>query len=468
MNELREVKIGKTFSEIKNLAIRHFQKREVQIPSGFTSGEFNELRNSFIRELSVYLNKDISGKPLIVTGHQPEFHHPGILWKDFLACRIASDVDGVALHISVDTDEFEIGLSYPVLFSPDEAAKKHFVIPSDKYGIFLNSRLTSDDRKKLKTHIKEANENAVNFLIGDSLALAQKSLLEIENSIDASGDISGFLEKQRVGFLNEMGVSIRSIPVSFLASLPAFKLFSGKVSERLPVFIEAFNRSLHEYRVLHKIKNPAQPLPEIREGDMPFWVLDKDSGKRLHVPQNAFDDQLIPRAITLTMFIRIFLADFFIHGTGGGRYEAISDNVLLQFFGTGFCDYTISTATMNLTPKEKFPLDFPDEKEIENAIRDLKHSPEKFLPSGHPLALEKRELLIKFKDPAFSKKDLHVQLTCLNEKMSNLLTQEKIRWEKEKLNFPKNHHAAEVFHSRDFPYFYYNVRELYEYSGKLG
>ena len=128
MSELLEVKVGKSFSDIKRIAKLHFQESISEIPDGFSSEEFKELKHSFIRELSIYLGKDIAGKPLIVTGHQPEFHHPGIVWKDFLAHRIASDIGGEALHLSVDTDELEIGLYYPIAYSGNEFVKKHFLI----------------------------------------------------------------------------------------------------------------------------------------------------------------------------------------------------------------------------------------------------------------------------------------------------------------------------------------------------
>jgi hypothetical protein len=41
-----------------------------------------------------------------------------------------------------------------------------------------------------------------------------------------------------------------------------------------------------------------------------------------------------PRALTLTMFVRLFLADLFLHGIGGALYDQITDGLLGELFGT--------------------------------------------------------------------------------------------------------------------------------------
>ena len=42
--------------------------------------------------------------PLIVTGHQPELFHPGVLAKNFATSRLASRSGGVGLNLIVDND----------------------------------------------------------------------------------------------------------------------------------------------------------------------------------------------------------------------------------------------------------------------------------------------------------------------------------------------------------------------------
>ena len=39
------------------------------------------------------------------------------------------------------------------------------------------------------------------------------------------------------------------------------------------------------------------------------------------------------RALTTTMFARLFLADLFIHGIGGGIYDELTDRIIERYYG---------------------------------------------------------------------------------------------------------------------------------------
>ena len=45
-----------------------------------------------------------SDRPLILTGHQPGFVHPGVWLKNFAAARLAKDAGGVAISLVIDSD----------------------------------------------------------------------------------------------------------------------------------------------------------------------------------------------------------------------------------------------------------------------------------------------------------------------------------------------------------------------------
>ena len=52
--------------------------------------------------------------PLVVTGHQPTFFHPGIWLKHLVVDRVARETGGIGLSMSVDTDTpQEIGADVP-------------------------------------------------------------------------------------------------------------------------------------------------------------------------------------------------------------------------------------------------------------------------------------------------------------------------------------------------------------------
>jgi len=42
--------------------------------------------------------------PLLFTGHQPQLFHPGVWFKNFLLGRLAKEVDGLGIHLLIDSD----------------------------------------------------------------------------------------------------------------------------------------------------------------------------------------------------------------------------------------------------------------------------------------------------------------------------------------------------------------------------
>ena len=56
---------------------------------------------------------------------------------------------------------------------------------------------------------------------------------------------------------------------------------------------------------------------------MPRHWLPEHSGK----PDSR---ALRPRALTLTLFARLCVADFFIHGIGGGKYDEVTDRIIRE------------------------------------------------------------------------------------------------------------------------------------------
>ena len=56
--------------------------------------------------------------------------------------------------------------------------------------------------------------------------------------------------------------------------------------------------------------------------------------------------RLSPRALTLTTFLRLLVADQFVHGIGGGRYDQVTDLLIARHFGMTPPRFAVTTATM--------------------------------------------------------------------------------------------------------------------------
>ncbi|HEY8749595.1 MAG TPA: hypothetical protein VIM11_16550, partial [Tepidisphaeraceae bacterium] len=56
--------------------------------------------------------------------------------------------------------------------------------------------------------------------------------------------------------------------------------------------------------------------------------------------------RLAPRALTLTAVLRLFVADQFVHGIGGGQYDQVLDTLITSHFGIEPPRFSVTTATL--------------------------------------------------------------------------------------------------------------------------
>ena len=71
-----------------------------------------------------------------------------------------------------------------------------------------------------------------------------------------------------------------------------------------------------------------------------------DAAKRLGDWLKSINHRLAPCALTLTTYIRLLIADNFVHGIGGGRYDQVSDNIIRRYFRIDPPAFSVTTATM--------------------------------------------------------------------------------------------------------------------------
>jgi hypothetical protein len=464
MSEIKEVICNeKDFGKLTESILRH---KELEfIPKGFTKEEFEKLKKETREFLSEKFQTDFTTKPIIANGHQPEFQHPGILFKDLLIHKIAGLTNGLPLHVVVDTDHFEMSYFYPERLETGFAHLKTLHLKDADNRVYSQTTLSDADRKELLSIIQSQQEEAKYFIspkIQKEFTAILNRKLELVKSCEYLFEIN---ETIREEFYQSKGIHLYRVNVSELVKLNSFKVLVEKIREHLDNFMQVYNQSLTDYRKEHKIKNHAQPIPNLVSGEMPFWILDPVTKKRnvMRVEDSLDNVCILPKAVTLTMFLRLFMTDFFIHGKGGGRYEEVSEHIIKEFFKIEAAPYEVASATMNLNKTEWFPVPDVDEKELELKLRDAVYSPEKFLDHSHLLAIQKKELQSKFKNPDSDKKALHKEISDLNEEMGKLIDPEKQKLEALKSQLPVIQHTSQVFQSRTLPFYYYDMDELIAY-----
>lgn len=315
------------------------------------------------------------GLPLVATGHQTELYHPGVWIKDVVIDAIASRLQGKALHLAVDTDHV-----------------KHLVLryPGATLPISDDPRSTSADWSALVASPSSRQ-----------LELLEQSVRETTASLNFRTLLPEFLQQLRI--TNEpnlsralttallridqsLGLSRSSVIASDLWASDAFAVFVHHVAAHADRFADDYDATLDAYRAETGVTNPNRPMPNLlrtsESVELPLWLDDLATGRRTRptvfridgvwvlqpVDRDAFPFdprldgweaarrlkeylrqsrlRLAPRALTLTMFVRLCLVDLFVHGIGGGRYDQVTDRIIERHFGIEPPAFAVTTATL--------------------------------------------------------------------------------------------------------------------------
>jgi hypothetical protein len=315
-------------------------------------------------------------RPAIATGHQTELFHPGV-WAKLAMIEAASrKIEADTLFAAVDGD-----------------APKHlqFRFPGWSRAITDDPRVTTAPWCGMLDAPSAPYVKQLKLALGHAAGnwsfkpMATEFLDDLQQQSEHSAGLSEALVAAMYRLDWELGLRHQSLISSRLWMNEPYLAFVYHLLSHAGEFAAEYNRALKEYREAHGIDNPGRPMPDLvvtedcRE--VPFWLddLNANTRKRAGVRRrgsdwvlsaggttiglNERDDLLVgaaklreflqehdlrlsPRALTLTMFLRLLVVDQFVHGIGGGRYEQVNDRVIQRFFGIDPPAFCVTTATL--------------------------------------------------------------------------------------------------------------------------
>ncbi|GAH33036.1 unnamed protein product, partial [marine sediment metagenome] len=203
------------------------------------------------------------------------------------------------------------------------------------------------------------------------------------------GNLGEFLGLARRLYEQEIEPSYLEIPFSQICDSDEFLSFFLEIIKNIESFSEIYNNKLDEYRKLFKIRNRAQPSPNliIKENliEVPFWIwregdqrrkifilrdeggnylyndsygkiflIEKESLKSLSSLKIFLKEKKLkirPKALLLTLYNRLFISDLFIHGLGGAKYDLVTDEIIREFFKVEPPHFLIISCTLYLNFK---------------------------------------------------------------------------------------------------------------------
>jgi len=351
--------------------------------------------------------------PVIVVGHQPAFIHPGVWAKHIVAQRLAEALGGVAVNIVVDNDApATTTIGVPVV-DGGALSLRHvpFASLSSGYAYEQIDKFDPAAIGQFEARLREA--------LGDRF---EGSMLPRFLEGFARADATDWVDQAVAGrraIEDAFGVSVVDHRISRVWCSPLLI----DMLQNAETFAGCYNDALRTYRTHYRVRGVQRPIPDLHIAklrcELPVWIYrshearrrlfvhrkgdtirlfaDDDSVAEAHESALACNERanalidgmdgwlLRPRALALTIWARLMLADLFIHGIGGAKYDRISNDIIANYYGLEPPRMACVSATLHLDlPKPDQQL--ADRTAAQRNARDLRYNPHRHLAACDAVA----------------------------------------------------------------------------------
>jgi hypothetical protein len=435
---------------------------------------------------------------LLVAGHQPELFHPGVWVKNFALNGLARRHGAAPLNLIVDNDTLKsASLRLPAPPSADRPVAHVASVPFDRWG----GQVPWEDRPVLDLALfaSFADRAGAELKPWGYEPLLAGFWPEVLRRTVAPGALPGgaFTAARRCLERN-WGCDNLEVPLSWVCRTEPFAWFACHLVSELPRFREAYNAAVRAYRLCNRIRSHNHPVPDLAAEDgwleAPFWGWRAGQSRRARLFARSAPGRVelragtekwptLPaapreivavwraleghgykvrsRALTTTLYARLFLADLFMHGIGGGKYDELNDEVMANFYGIEPPDYIVLSATRWL------PLPAPaatadDHRRLAHELRDLHYNPQRHLsgemlrdPAVAGLARERQALVEQQFGDAASRRGRFRALRDVTGRLRAPLAGEDARLRRRLRDVDDDLAAVAVLHRRDYSFCLY-------------
>jgi hypothetical protein len=179
------------------------------------------------------------------------------------------------------------------------------------------------------------------------------------------------------------------------------------------------------------------------------------------------------RALTTTMFLRFVLAEGFIHGIGGAKYDEVTDALMERWMGIQAPGFIVITATQR-PPLLRFPTTPADLHNAERLVRDLRWNPQRHLdqrvaekPEVAPMVREKERLIASEPSHKVARKHWFQKLTSVTERLGAFVNEEIAFAEGELERCRREMQANQLLMRRDYAWCLFPEELLRDYCVKI-
>lgn len=354
--------------------------------------------------------------PIIATGHQAWFWHPGILAKDMAMAQAADYHNGHMLHLVVDHDV------HPAMQLPIPIRLGNAMI-----GKVVQLAKVRDDipiASQKPVDIKQVQDNLW-YLKQEQSASLGKALVNMPVCVNLGQQITVILTRLMQQWVGD-------VPVLYstqLLKLPTAQRLLDQMLDNPLVMARCYNNAVNE--VPHAGISHLALEPDRVE--LPLWLIQWDTPRTKVYADIADHDAILvdehgqvidrqtamlaPKALFLSALMRSVVSQLFIHGKGGGVYDQVTEIWWSQWKQPPLSALAIASADLYM----KWDVPLAHEEDVEDAIchlHHLRHNMDRFTDVDPQLAQAKAELIENLANPKANRTDKKVwfkQLHAIND-----------------------------------------------------
>jgi len=345
----------------QNLSLRGQQHTSI---AGTTLQELQvEARSEMVRMAREYTSEyrdvpDLSFHPvdpIILAGHQPQWVHAGVWFKNFVLSGLAQRTNGHGINLLIDNDVVRsTALRVPATNRPengsdDAPVEKARLEETPMEGLSGEGGVTGGaqagpasvtsipfDRPSLPIPFEERPvldleqfaafgrrvHDAIEPLIAEPLL--DKLWSKASDAARSTGNLGRTIARLRHQLEERWGLDTCELPLSHVCRTTGFRQFAGHLLTHAEPFRQSHNACLGEYRRVNRVRSHTHPVPPLATHDeyaeVPFWLWTADDPHR----RPAFV-RMMGRELELTDFHQFRLILPAVSGTASGTVERLAE-----------------------------------------------------------------------------------------------------------------------------------------------
>jgi hypothetical protein len=441
---------------------------------------------------------EFTSEHLVLAGHQPELCHPGVWIKNFALHALARRTGTTPINLVVDNDT----LKHPSLRVPahrrDGTSRRRLAVAFDR----VSRETPYEERRVLDREQFRSFGARVLDALGDVpfRPFVSDFWPEVVRQSERTPLVGECFAGARREWERRWGCHNLEVPLSLLCETPAFAAFVAAVLLDLPRFHANYNQCVQNYRSLHGIRSRNHPVPDLAaSGDWleaPFWAWRAGAAcrQRLFVRRSSALElrageepwpalrasslatpsdlrelasqgyNVRSRALTTTLFARLFLADVFLHGIGGAKYDELTDTLIERAYGIEPPGYLVLSGTL-LLPLPVYAVSAGAEQHLARTERALLFNPERHVRNSEweELVEQKTRWIARQASTAPMRRLRRRKLRRLNERLLPAIAEDLARFRERRTTVAHQLRANAVAQRRDYAFCLHPEEALREF-----